>query len=141
MAKAKPILRTRTVSTKVTEEEFAGLELRAAGRGVHLGEWVREALLERLKPDEAAGNEPLLAEVMALRTIVINLAVAQARGQPMSQEKIQELIDHADRERFRRAEERTGEAAKRRKHRSDKPSGDGSNRNRSNDLDEISARL
>jgi|HubBroStandDraft_4_1064222.scaffolds.fasta_scaffold185046_3 hypothetical protein len=42
----------------------------------------------------------------------------------MSQEKIQDLIDHADRERFRRAGERVSEAAKRRKHQRDK-TGDG----------------
>jgi hypothetical protein len=58
------------------------------------------------------GNKILLAEVMALRTIVINLAGES--GQAMSQEKIKDLIDHADRERFRRAEERVSEAAKRR---------------------------
>jgi hypothetical protein len=38
------------------------------------------SLLERLKPDEVPSNEILLAEVMALRTIVINLA--RARGRP-----------------------------------------------------------
>ena len=64
------------MSTKVTEEEFAGLEARAIGRGVNLGEWIREELPERLKPEEVVGNETLLAEVMALRTIVINLAHA-----------------------------------------------------------------
>jgi hypothetical protein len=124
MVRPKPNLRTLTVSTKVTEEEFAGLEARAMGRGINLGEWVREELLERLKPEDVVGNGTLLAEVMALRTIVINMAHAQAQGQPMSQEKIQELIDYADRERFRRAEERVGEAAKRRKHRSERLSGD-----------------
>ena len=30
MTKTKPILRTRTVSTKVTEEEFAAIEAQAA---------------------------------------------------------------------------------------------------------------
>jgi len=125
MVRPKPNLRTRTVSTKVTEEEFVGLEARASASGINLGEWVREGLLERLKPEEVVGNEILLTEVMALRTIVINLAVAQAQGQPMSQEKIKELIDYADRERFRRAEEKIGEAAKRRKHRNEKTRGDG----------------
>ena len=126
MAKPRPILRTRTVSTKLTEEEFAAIESLAAERGVNLSEWVREALLDRLKPDEVPGNETMLAEVMALRTIVINLAGAQARGQTMSQEKIQDLIDHADRERFRRAEERMSEAGKRGKRQREKTSGDGS---------------
>lgn len=125
MSKSKPILRTDTVSTKVTEEEFAGLEARALSRGVNLGEWVREGLLERLKPEEAVGNDTLLAELMALRTIVINPAAAQAPGQPMSQETIQELIDYPDRERFRRGGERIGEIANWRKHRSEKPTGGG----------------
>jgi hypothetical protein len=62
MAKPKPILRRRTVSTKVTEEDFAGLEAQASER------W--------LKPYEVPGNATLLAEVMPLRTIVINLAGA-----------------------------------------------------------------
>ena len=124
MAKPKPFLRTRTVSTKVTEEEFAAIEDQAAERGVNLSEWAREALLDLLKPDEVPGNEILLAEVMALRTIVINLAGASV--QAMSQEKIQELIDHADRERFRRAEERVSEAGKRRtRRRREKTGGDG----------------
>ena len=125
MVKSKPILRTRSASTKLTEEEFAAVEGEAAESGVNLSEWVRNALLDRLKPDERPDNETLLAEVMAVRTIVINLAGAQARGQTMSQERIQELIDHADRERFRRAEERVSEAAKRRKRQREKTNGDG----------------
>ena len=111
MAKPNPIQRTRTVSTKVTEEDLAGLEAQAAEHDVNLSEWVREALLDRLKPRDALNNETVLAELMALRTIVINLAIAQARRQPMNQDKIQELIAYANRERFRRAEERIGEAA------------------------------
>jgi hypothetical protein len=39
-------------STKVTEEEFATIEAQAVERGVNLSEWAREALLERLKPDQ-----------------------------------------------------------------------------------------
>lgn len=125
MVRPKPNLRTHTVSTKVTEEEFAALEAQAVSRGLNLGEWVRDELLKRMKPEVIPGNETLFAEVMALRTIVINLAAAQVLGQAMSQEKIQELIDHADRERFRRTEERIGEAARRRGHRGEEPIGDG----------------
>ena len=53
---------------------------------MNLSEWV-EALLDRLKPRDALNNETVMAELMALRTIVINLAIAQARGQLTSQEK------------------------------------------------------
>lgn len=58
----------------MSDEEFATIEAQAGKRGVNLSEWAREALLDRLKPDEVPGNEILLGEVMALRTIVINLA-------------------------------------------------------------------
>ena len=60
---------------------------------MNLSEWVREAMLDRLKPRDALNNETVMAELMALRTIVINLAIVRRR-QPMSQDKIQELIDY-----------------------------------------------
>jgi hypothetical protein len=44
------------------------IDAQAVGRGVDLS--LGERLLERLKPDEVPGNEILLTEVMALRTIV-----------------------------------------------------------------------
>ena len=59
MAKAKPILRKRTVSTKVTEEEFFGLEAQATERGVNLSEWVRETLLASVN-----GQEPRAATLL-----------------------------------------------------------------------------
>ena len=38
--------RTRSVGTKLTDEEYAQLESLAAARGVTPGEWVRELVLE-----------------------------------------------------------------------------------------------
>ena len=38
--------RTRSVGTKLTEEEYRRLESKAAERGLTVGEWVREVLLE-----------------------------------------------------------------------------------------------
>ena len=42
----KPPLRTKSVGTKVSEEEFAALETRARARQLTLSEWVRAELLE-----------------------------------------------------------------------------------------------
>ncbi len=42
----KPPLRTKSVSTKVSEEEFVALESRARARKLTLSEWVRAELLE-----------------------------------------------------------------------------------------------
>jgi hypothetical protein len=41
----KPPLRTKTLGTKVSEEEFAQLEAAAGERGLTLNEWCREVLL------------------------------------------------------------------------------------------------
>jgi mobilization protein NikA len=41
----KPPLRTKTLGTKVSEEEFAQLEAAASERGLTLSEWCREMLL------------------------------------------------------------------------------------------------
>lgn len=104
---ANPIVRTKTVSTKVTDEECAQLEALAAERGVTVSEWCRERLLEQLKPTPASPTEEiLLGEVIALRTILLNLQYGLASGEPLSRERMQELIEHADAGKLARARER-----------------------------------
>jgi uncharacterized Fe-S cluster-containing radical SAM superfamily enzyme len=101
--------RTATVSTRVTEDEYKELEALAQARKQTMSEWVREVLLNQR--GEPAGHDVVLAEVMALRSIVVNLTAAQTRGETMSEERIRELIRIADKERFRRANEKWIEAA------------------------------
>jgi hypothetical protein len=54
-----------------------------------MSDWGREVLVNQI--GEPAGSDVVLAEVMALRAIVLNLATAQARGETMSEERIREL--------------------------------------------------
>jgi len=42
--------RTRSVGTKLSEEEYARLEALAAQRGLTVGEWVREVVLKAGEP-------------------------------------------------------------------------------------------
>ena len=92
--------RTRSVGTKLSEEEYGRLESLAANRGLTVGEWVREVLLEigqGAKPPAASPTEQaLLAELIALRTIVLNLVYDLASGEPLTPERMQELIAKAD---------------------------------------------
>jgi hypothetical protein len=104
-----PAVRNRTVGVKVTDEEYEQLEAEAERRGVTMSDWGREVLLSQI--GDPAGHDVVLAEVMALRTIVINVLSAQAQGESMTREKIADLIRHADKERFRRANEKWIEAA------------------------------
>jgi len=81
------------VSTKVSEEEFVALEACARARKLTLSEWVRAELLER--HDDAA-DEVLLGEVLALRTILMNLLFSIGKGEPTTPEQMQALIERAD---------------------------------------------
>jgi hypothetical protein len=110
--------RTRSVGTKLTEEEHALLETAAAKSGRTVGEWCREELLH------AAGNgnsnatadtsgapivrpdETLLAEVLALRTILLNLFYDLANGEAITPDRMQELIAKADGEKREKASSR-----------------------------------
>ena len=102
----KPPLRTKSVGTKVSEEEFAALESRARARKLTLSEWVRAELLEPRNGESGAGTEVLLGEVLALRTILMNLMFSLTNGKPVTPEAMRELIDKADGDKERRAMER-----------------------------------
>ena len=100
-----PELRTRSAGAKVTDKEYAEIEKLAGARGLNVGEWCREVILEAVSEAEADAPtvETLLAEVMALRMIFLNVMayVAQRPGE-LTTEKMKELIDKADVEKFRR---------------------------------------
>jgi hypothetical protein len=104
-----PAVRNRTMGIKVTDEEYEQLEAEAERRGLTLSDWGREALVNQI--GDPAGHDVVLAEMMALRTIVINVMSALAQGESMTREKIADLIRHADKERFRRANEKWIDAA------------------------------
>jgi hypothetical protein len=107
----KSSIRTKSVGTKVSEEQFTALEARAHARKLTLSEWVREALL---KIDEGGvpGNV-LLAEIMASRTILLNLVYSISKGQPMTAEAMQELIKRTDENKAKRAQELLAETVPR----------------------------
>jgi hypothetical protein len=102
----KPPLRIKSVSTKVSEEEFAALEARARAQKLTLSEWVRAELLEPREGGGGAATEVLLGEVLALRTILINLLFSVSQGKPVTAESMAELIARADGDKSRRAMER-----------------------------------
>jgi hypothetical protein len=89
----KPPLRTKSVGTKVSEAEFALLEERARGAGMRLGEWVREALLSAPAESGPDSGEVALAEVLALRSLLLNL---HFRSATIPEAEMRGLIERAD---------------------------------------------
>jgi hypothetical protein len=102
----KPPLRTKSVSTKVSEAEFAVLEEHARLAGLTLSEWVRDVLLAApVEPGAEAGSEVVLAEVLALRSLFLNLQFRADKGQ-LSEAELRGLIERADATKLERARER-----------------------------------
>jgi hypothetical protein len=102
-----PSLRTKSVSTKVTDEEYAQFEALAGEQTI--SEWARDVLLKATKSN--AGEQTVLAEVLALRTILLNLHFAVSQGQTLTAEDMQQLIQRADLNKLSKARERIAEAA------------------------------
>jgi len=106
----KPPLRTKSVGTKVSEAEFALLEERARGAGLRLAEWVRETLLAApVEPVAGSGvdsGEVALGEILALRSLLLNLHFRAAKGEPVAEAEMRGLIERADGTKIERARER-----------------------------------
>ncbi len=102
-----PALRTKSISTKVTDEEYAQLEALAGEQTI--SEWARDVLLKAIKPN--TGEQTVLAEVLALRTILLNLHFAVSQGQTLTAEEMQRLIQRADQGKLDKARQRLAEAA------------------------------
>jgi len=103
----KPPLRTKSVGTKVSEAEFALLEERARGAGMRLGEWVREALLSAPAESGPDSGEVALGEVLALRSLLLNL---HFRSATIPEAEMRGLIERADGSKLERARERLAAA-------------------------------
>jgi hypothetical protein len=86
------ISRNRTVSTKLTELEFAQVERLAEGRGQWLSEWVRDVLLRAVREQQTQQGIAAFAEVQAIRLLLINTLEPLLRGDKMTPEQFKEML-------------------------------------------------
>ena len=113
----KPSLRTKSIGFKVTEEEYSQLETSAQMSGRTVGEWCREVVLASANGQlPKAGPGPaeaqvLMAELVALRAILLNVLFMLANGEKPTAEEMQRLIDRADSDKLKKARERLAQAA------------------------------
>jgi hypothetical protein len=107
----KPPLRTKTVGTKLSEAEYAQLEDAARKQGQTLSEWCRQTLLASVNQQPsnahpATASQAVMAELLALRTILLNVLYKQAQGENLTAEEMQRLIERADADKFKKAQTR-----------------------------------
>ena len=102
--------RTKSIGTKVTPEEYERIQTLAGEQPV--SEWVRVALLKAAEPSGAA-DATVLAELLALRAILLNLHFHLCSGATITAETMQRLIERADQDKGRLAEARLAGADRR----------------------------
>lgn len=97
-------VRSKSVGTKVSEAELRVLESRAEQAGVTLSEWVRDVLLgSSVETGTLAAERAILAEVLAMRTIVLNFMLKVGEGNPIPEASSKKLIEWADANKMKRA--------------------------------------
>jgi len=89
----KPPLRTKTLGTKVSEEEFAQLEAAASERGLTLSEWCREVILRGGSSNDSERHAPALAEIVGVRLLLVNVLRPLAAGEKISPEAFDKMLD------------------------------------------------
>ena len=97
-------VRSKSVGTKVTEAELRVLESRAERAGLTLSEWVRDVLLgSSVETGTLAAERAILAEVLAMRTILLNFMLKVGGGVAVPEESSRKLIEWADANKMKRA--------------------------------------
>jgi hypothetical protein len=103
--------RTKGITIKVTDDEYTTFTRLAAGQTVSA--WVHDVVLATTTPRPA--DHVLLAEFLAVRTILLNLHFAAVSGETPTEEALKRLIQRADSEKLRKAQERFATVSQRRK--------------------------
>jgi len=109
----KAAIKTKSIAMKVTEGQYADLDRTALACGKTVREWCREVVLANVngygpKGHQAGAPEAqaTMAELVALRTILLNVLFKQANGESLTSEEMQRLIERADADKFKKAAER-----------------------------------
>ena len=89
--------RGRSVATRLTDSEFSEVDAAASAAGKKVAEWLRDAALEHARStrDEDQTDQVLLAEVMGMRTLMVNLFARASQG-PLSTEDIRKMSAYSE---------------------------------------------
>ena len=93
-----PSSRAKTLATRLPKAEMEAVEAAASAANKTCSEWLRDAAIAHLNrpiPKKKSAPDPtLLAEIVGLRSIVVNLLAAVAVDLP--KETIQRIVTQAD---------------------------------------------
>jgi hypothetical protein len=116
-ARSSENYRANSIGTRLSEAELSEVEAAAAKAGKKVGEWLRDAALAQARAAHEPGTDPiLLAELMAIRALILNLFASASKG-PLTDESLRKMQAYADAVKQQKADEflaklRAGNGAK-----------------------------
>ena len=97
--------RVKQTGTRLTEAEFDEVEAAATREGISVSAWIRDAILARLSAAQRVDTDPiLLAELMAIRALILNLFAAASKG-TLTDESLRKMQTYADSVKQQKADE------------------------------------
>jgi hypothetical protein len=87
--------RARSIATRLTDTEFGEVEAAAANAGKKVAEWLREAALAHARAGQEETDPILLAEVMGMRSLMLNLFARASEG-PLTTEDLRKMSAYSD---------------------------------------------
>jgi hypothetical protein len=79
------------VTAKLTKEERSKVTDFATSLGLARGEWIRDVILREVRV--ASATNPLLAEIVGVRLLLVNVLRPLAAGQRLTPEEFDRLLD------------------------------------------------
>jgi hypothetical protein len=102
----KAEFRSRTVSTKVTEAEFAELETSASRGSQNVGQWIRHTLLNEARSERASAMSlHLFTELVGIQLLLMNTLGPILRGERVTAEQLETLLRQVQSTKARKAQE------------------------------------
>jgi hypothetical protein len=93
---ASDAYRVKSIATRLTEAELSEIESAASKTGKKVSEWLRDTALAQVHaPQEERTDSVLLAEIMGMRSLMLNLFAKASQG-PLSTEDLQKMSAYAD---------------------------------------------
>ncbi|MGI0135008.1 MAG: plasmid mobilization protein [Candidatus Micrarchaeaceae archaeon] len=95
-ASSQEMYRTKSIATRLTDAEFAEVEVAAAKAGKKVSEWLRDVALGHVRAaPKVTTDSILLAEIMGMRSLMLNLFAKASEG-PISSEDLRKMSLYAD---------------------------------------------
>lgn len=106
----RPVRLSRSITAKVTADEYEQIAQSAVEQNRNMSEHVRELLLKGAPRPSAQELEVVLGEVLSLRSILLTLVYRINIDARFSEQEMREVIQRADADKDQRAQIRIADA-------------------------------